>query len=306
MTSHTDLAAGPAASSTGAAGPAGQVSGAQPMIDSGGDGLHDLSTPPRRRHVWGKAFNVLGPVLVIAAVLGGWQLATASGAIKTFVLPTPTSILHAVLKQPEVYWRNTIRTAEEALLAFFGGSIAAIVTAVAFVHSRFIERSVYPLTLAAQSIPVVALAPLLAIWLGPGLLSKVLVSGFLCFFPTLVNMQRGLRAVDPDVMELMHSYNANWWRVLVKVRLPSSLPYLFVALKIGAGGCFLGALTAEWIGSDRGLGYLVTIFASQFQIPEIWGAAIIASMLAVTAFTLVSVAERLAMPWRRGRMPSGA
>jgi ABC-type nitrate/sulfonate/bicarbonate transport system permease component len=99
----------------------------------------------------------------------------------------------------------------------------------------------------------------------------------------------------------MRSYNASWWRILVKVRLPASLPFLFVALKIGAGGCFLGALTAEWIGSDRGLGYLVTIFGSQFQIPQLWGAAIIASILAVSAFGLVGLLERLALPWRRGR-----
>jgi ABC-type nitrate/sulfonate/bicarbonate transport system permease component len=160
---------------------------------------------------------------------------------------------------------------------------------------------VYPLTLAAQAIPVVALAPILSIWLGPGMAPKILVAGFLVFFPTLVNMQRGLRAVDPEIAELMRSYNASWWRILVKVRLPASLPFLFVALKIGAGGCFLGALTAEWIGSDRGLGYLVTIFGSQFQIPQLWGAAIIASILAVSAFGLVGLLERLALPWRRRR-----
>jgi ABC-type nitrate/sulfonate/bicarbonate transport system permease component len=266
-----------------------------------GDGLHDLTVTGAARRTWGRALDIIGPIVVIAAVIGAWQAATTSGLIKTFVLPAPSSIARAVLDQPGLYWRHTLRTTEEAMAAFVAGSFTAIVIAVAFVHSRFIERSVYPLTLAAQAIPVVALAPILSIWLGPGMAPKILVAGFLVFFPTLVNMQRGLRAVDPEIAELMRSYNASWWRILVKVRLPASLPFLFVALKIGAGGCFLGALTAEWIGSDRGLGYLVTIFGSQFQIPQLWGAAIIASILAVSAFGLVGLLERLALPWRRGR-----
>jgi ABC-type nitrate/sulfonate/bicarbonate transport system permease component len=253
----------------------------------------------------GRAVDIVGPILVVTAFVGGWQLLTSSGVVKSYILPSPSQIARAVSDQPQLFWSNAVTTTTEALLAFACGSVAAVVLAVAFVHSRLVERSVYPITLAAQAIPVVALAPLLAIWLGPGMRSKVLVAGFLVFFPTLVNMQRGLRAIDPEVAELMHSYDASWWEMLVKVRLPASLPFLFVALKIGAGGCFLGALTAEWIGSDKGLGYLVTIFGSQFQIPELWGAALIAALLAVLAFSLVSLAERLAMPWKRRASSAG-
>jgi ABC-type nitrate/sulfonate/bicarbonate transport system permease component len=262
--------------------------------------LHNLQDTATDRPRWVRLLHLIGPGLVIVTVLAAWQVTTTLGWIKQFILPSPSAIVSAVSAAPGLFAGNTLRTAEEALLALVFGTAAGVVTAVAFVYSTFLRRSCYPLALAAQSIPVIAVAPLLAIWLGPGMLSKILVAGFLCYFPTLVSVQRGLRAVDPETMELMRSYNASWWRVLTRIRLPCALPYLFVALRISAGGCFVGALTAEWIGADRGLGYLISVLGSQFEVPQLWGAALIASMLAVAAFGLVSVAEHFAMPWRRG------
>ncbi|MEU4311123.1 ABC transporter permease [Nocardia sp. NPDC024068] len=295
----TSVAAGPI-SAEGPLSPSAESTPADPDL------LHDLTEPQRHRLRWGRPLNILGPVGVILAVLGIWELATTSGLVQDFVLPSPSAIAAAVQDDPELFWSNTAATTVEALIALVLGTLAAVITSVVFVYSPFVQRSAYPLALAAQSIPVIAIAPLLAIWLGPGLVSKVIVAGFLCYFPTLVSMQRGLRAVDPETMELMASYNAGWWRVLIKVRLRTALPYLFVAMKIGAGGCFVGALTAEWIGADKGLGYLISILGSQFRIPELWGAAMIASMLAVTAFVVVSIVEYLAMPWRRGRVTDNA
>jgi NitT/TauT family transport system permease protein/putative hydroxymethylpyrimidine transport system permease protein len=273
-----------------------------PATPAAGDAtqLHDLKDATNDRHRWSRLLHLIGPGLVIATVLAAWQMITSLGWIKQFVLPSPSAIISAISAAPGLFAGNTVRTAEEALLALVFGTAAGVLTAVGFVYSSFVRRSFYPLALAAQSIPVIAIAPLLAIWLGPGMLSKILVAGFLCYFPTLVSVQRGLRAVDPETMELMRSYNASWWRVLTRVRIPCALPYLFVALRISAGGCFVGALTAEWIGADRGLGYLISVLGAQFEIPQLWGAALIASMLAVTAFGLVGVVEYFAMPWRRG------
>lgn len=262
--------------------------------------LHNLQDAASDRSRWARLLNLIGPGLVIVTVLAAWQAVTTLGWIKQFILPSPSAIVSAIGAAPGLFAGNAVRTTEEAILALVFGTAAGIVTAVAFIYSTFVRRSCYPLALAAQSIPVIAVAPLLAIWLGPGMLSKILVAGFLCYFPTLVSVQRGLRAVDPETMELMRSYNASWWRVLTRVRIPCALPYLFVALRISAGGCFVGALTAEWIGADRGLGYLISVLGSQFEVPQLWGAALIASMLAVTAFGLVGVAEYFALPWRRG------
>jgi NitT/TauT family transport system permease protein/putative hydroxymethylpyrimidine transport system permease protein len=246
-----------------------------------------------------RAASWLAPGLLIVAFIGAWQVSVSRGLIQSFILPAPSTIVRAIVEHRGEFAEHTLRTATEAVLAFVLGSCAAVLVAMIFVQSRLVERSVYPLTLAAQAIPVVAMAPLLSIWLGPGMASKVAVAGFLVYFPTLVNMQRGLRSVDREIEDVARAFNMGRWRTLMTIRLPSSLPYLFVALKIGAGGCFLGALTAEWIGSDEGLGYLVTIFGAQFQIAELWGAAIIASLLAVAMFGLVSLAEYLLLPWHR-------
>ncbi len=289
---------------TSPSGSLSQVRGPRPAPAAPAAGntgqLHDLEDAANDRRRWARLLQLIGPGLVIATVLAGWQVITSLGWIRQFILPSPSAIISAVSAAPGLFAANTARTTEEALLALVFGTAAGVLTAVAFVYSSFVRRSFYPLALAAQSIPVIAVAPLLAIWLGPGMLSKILVAGFLCYFPTLVSVQRGLRAVDPETMELMRSYNASWWRVLTRVRIPCALPYLFVALRISAGGCFVGALTAEWMGADRGLGYLISVLGSQFEIPQLWGAALIASMLAVTAFGLVGVVEYFAMPWRRG------
>src|SRR5712691_8804287 len=112
------------------------------------------------------------------------------------------------------------------------------------------------MAIALRSVPFVALAPVLVIWLGNGLAPKIVIASLVCFFPTLVNMTRGLRSVDPEALELMYSLSANRWQVLWRLRWPSALPFLFSALKISAAGAVLGAVVAEWIGSDLGIGYL--------------------------------------------------
>jgi NitT/TauT family transport system permease protein len=149
-------------------------------------------------------------------------------------------------------------------------------------------------------VPLIALTPVLVLAMGNGMEPKIFIASMSCFFVTLVNMMRGLRSVDVEAAELMHSLSANWWQVLTKLRWPASMPFLFTSLKLGAGSAFLGALVAEWVGSTEGLGYLIVLSSYQFHIPTMWATIFTASAMALTAFFLVSLVERRVTRWARG------
>ncbi|MGE3271194.1 MAG: ABC transporter permease [Chloroflexota bacterium] len=232
------------------------------------------------------------PLVIIAAVLGGWEAAGRWLGLPDYILPAPSRIWGAFITNPTLFTRHAPITILEAAMGFVIGNGVAITLAIAFVHSRTIERAVYPMAVGMRSIPFVALAPILIIWMGHGLAPKVTIAALVSFFPTLVNMVRGLRSVDREAFELMHTLSATRWQVLWKLRWPSATPFLFSALKISAAGTVLGAVVAEWIGSDRGLGYLVVMSTYEFRIPLLWSVIAVTSALALSLFGLVILAEQ--------------
>jgi ABC-type nitrate/sulfonate/bicarbonate transport system permease component len=259
----------------------------------------DLPVGDRLRNLGGAARMLLPAIAVFMALIAAWQTLSANGVIKAFILPAPVAIVNALFNVHPVILDHARVTIMEALLAFTIGNSLAVLLAILFVHNASAERSLYPLALVARSIPVVAITPALVLWLGNGMEPKIVIGSFLVFFPTLVNMVRGLRSVDRDVMELLHSLSANRLQILWKVRLPAALPFLFSALRIAASTCFIAAIVAEWIGSDRGVGYLIVIYGTQFKIPEMWASVLVCSIMAILSFSTVCLAERLAMPWAR-------
>jgi NitT/TauT family transport system permease protein len=247
--------------------------------------------PPFGARLGGLAHRIVPPLVIIAAVLGGWEIAGRWLGLPDYILPAPSRIWGAFATNPALFVRHTPITVLEALLGFCIGNGIAIFLAISFVHSRTVERAIYPMAVGMRSIPFVALAPILIIWMGHGLAPKVTIAALVSFFPTLVNMVRGLRSVDREAFELMHTLSATRWQVLWKLRWPSATPFLFSALKISAAGTVLGAVVAEWIGSDRGLGYLVVMSTYEFRIPLLWAVIAVTSSLALTLFGLVIVAE---------------
>jgi NitT/TauT family transport system permease protein len=161
------------------------------------------------------------------------------------------------------------------------------------------RRSVLPLAMAAQAIPIVAITPALIIGFGNGMEPKILVAIFLVFFPMLVNGMRGLRSADREAGELLHSLSASGLQRLWMVRLPAALPYIFTALKFSACSCFVAAIVAEWVAADRGLGYLIVFESSQYQNALVWAAVIIGTLSSMLLVGLVVALERWAMPWAR-------
>jgi len=157
---------------------------------------------------------------------------------------------------------------------------------------------VYPLAVTVRTLPIVAISPILVLALGSGYAPKIAIAALIVFFPTLVNMADGLNAVDPQALELMRVLSASRWEVFRYLRWPTSLPYLFSALRIASTAALLGAIVGEWIGSNSGLGYLIVAATADYRTPFLYATMTVASVLALVLFNAVSIVEHYAVPWR--------
>ncbi|HTJ56565.1 MAG TPA: ABC transporter permease [Devosiaceae bacterium] len=237
----------------------------------------------------------------IAAVLGLvviWEIITAGFHVPSYMAPSPVEVLAAFRDNGQTLWTNVWPTVFEALLGFFFGNLVAIVVAVWFVHSPTAERAFYPVAVFMHTVPIIALAPILVLLFGNGFTPKIIIAALICFFPTLVNMVRGLRAVSPAALDLMRVLSAKKSEIFWKLRLPSSLPFLFAALKIAATTCVIGAIVAEWIGSSFGLGALIIEATYNFRSSLLYATVLVAALLAVLLFSIVSLAEARLIRWK--------
>jgi NitT/TauT family transport system permease protein len=195
---------------------------------------------------------------------------------------------------------NLAPTALEAVGGFLLGNFAAIVTATVFVHCRSLEQAFFPVAVLINSIPVVAKAPILVLLLGNGLAPKIAIAGIICYFPTLVNMVRGLQAVSPQAMELMHVLSASRREVFFKLRVPTSLPFLFSALKIATSTATVGAIVGEWIGSQVGIGALIIQATYNFDSALLYATVLCGSAFSVLFFLVIRTIEQLVVRWDTG------
>jgi NitT/TauT family transport system permease protein len=253
---------------------------------------------PARRLRDSALFKWLLPLAVIIVILGIWQAVVVIFGLKPYFIPSPSDIARTFWDNAGLIGDNTVPTVVQAATGFAIGNALAIVLSIWFVHVKSARRALYPLAIILQSIPLVALAPVAIVTLGTGFTTKVVMTGIISFFPTLVNMMRGLDSVDPNLVELFKSVHASRFSVLWKLRWPSALPYLFSGLRITASASVIGAIIVEWIGSDTGLGYMVINSTYQFNTPLLWASLVASSLLVLVAFGLVAAAERVLVPWR--------
>ncbi|MEE9284423.1 MAG: ABC transporter permease [Dehalococcoidia bacterium] len=247
--------------------------------------------------------------LALLLALGGllvWQAITYFASIPKWQLPSPWEVLQALGSEPGLIARHTLVTAQEALLGFAIAIALGFGLAVAISHSRVIERALYPYVIASQAIPIIAIAPVLVIWFGFGLTPKIIVIVLITFFPVAINTVDGLRNVDRDMLTLMRTMGATRWQVFKMVRLPSALPLFFSGAKIAAAVSVIGAILAEWVGANEGLGYLITASKAQFLTARVFASILVLSLMGLTLFYLVSFIERLATPWARRDEARGA
>ena len=238
------------------------------------------------------------PLVGIGIFLGIWAALVFVFKVPPFVAPSPLLVAQTLVSKGDVLLANLVPTAIEALSGFLLGNLVAIVIATAFVHKKTLEETFFPHRRADQHDPVVAKAPILVLLLGNGMEPKIAIAALICFFPTLVNMVRGLEAVNPQAMELMRVLSASKREVFFKLRLYTSLPYLFSALKISASTSVVGAIVGEWIGSNVGIGALIIQATYSFDSALLYATVIVASCFSMLFFLSVTMLERLIVRWQ--------
>ena len=269
------------------------------QIEGRGAAAGTAADPARRPGIW----RHRAPAIIAAiGILALWQLIVSGFGVPTYIAPSPVEVLQVFAREGEILWINFWPTLMEAAAGFALGNAIAVLLAVWFVHSRLAERAFYPIAVFVNTIPIIAIAPILVLMLGNGYAPKIVIAALICFFPTLVNMVRGLKSVSPQMLELMRVLSASEAEVLWKIRLQSSLPFLFAALKIASTTCVIGAIVGEWIGSNYGLGSLIIEATYNFRAPLLYATVILGAGMAVAAFTTTTIVERRVLKWKPGNV----
>lgn len=225
-----------------------------------------------------------------------WELAVRLFNVPVYLLPAPSAVLSVIDRS---LWSHMLVTLLEALTGFVLANILGMITAVIFVHSKPIEKGVFPLAIALKTTPLVALAPLLVVWMGTGYSSKVVASMLICFFPILVNSVKGLKAIEHEAWELFSTYKGTKSEIFWKLRLPTSLPYVFSALKISTSLAIVGAIVGEFVGANKGLGYVVLISSYHMDTPIMFSAIIASALCGLLLFWGISWLEKKVVFWQR-------
>ncbi len=241
--------------------------------------------------------RVVLPALLLLALFGAWELYVDLGGVDSDILPAPHAVASALWGDRGLLWSNFLVTAREVLLGLLVTAVLGLALAVALHFSPTLRRAFYPLLVASQAIPFPVLAPILLVWLGFGILPKIIVVALVSFFSIVVATLAGFAAVDPQLLKLMRTFDASRMRIFRHVELPAALPGLFTGAKIAVAVSVIGAVFAEYNGSDSGLGYLILISIPQLLSARAVAATVVLALFAIALFGLLSVAERRALPW---------
>jgi NitT/TauT family transport system permease protein len=244
-----------------------------------------------------------GAFLIISAAAGLiiWQLFTQFSSIPSFIFPSPADVWEktlSVIKDGSIFYHTWV-TLREVLMGLFLGLSTAIITGYFLAKSPVVERVLSPYIVASQSIPIVAIAPLLVIWLGPGILSKILTSALIVFFPVLVNTIVGLRTVPEELYELMKSLQASPWQRISKLEIPAAMPVFLGGLRIGATLAVIGAVVGEFVGADKGLGFLVNVGRGLYDTSLVFVAVFTLVLLALGLYGSVVFLESKLLSWKK-------
>jgi putative hydroxymethylpyrimidine transport system permease protein len=251
------------------------------------------------------------PVVLIAALIGLWELAAQwdliSGAlsIEDFLVPAPSDIARSLWEDRSLLASDAWVTLKEVLLGFGIAAIAGIGFALLIHLSDLARRSVYPLLIASQTVPIVVLAPILVVWFGFGITPKLVIVALICFFPITVNTLDGLRSVDPDLIKMMRALGADRLQRLRLVEAPSALPYAFSGAKVAVTVSVIGAVFAEYVGSSEGLGHLINQAQAQLLTARSFAAVVVLSAIAIVLFLLLSLLERRIVNWNEREVGGG-
>lgn len=253
-----------------------------------------LPGDPMRRE---RALNILLPFLALIAVLVLWSAGVRVFEIPDYLLPAPQDVIRRVVRDWYVLARNASYTLQSVLSGFAAGVLVGVPLAFAVVLSRGVERVTMPFLVMSQAVPKVAIAPILVVWLGFGILPKIAIVFLIAFFPIVVSTVVGLKSVETDMIDLVRSMGARTLKIMLRVRGPTALPQMFAGFKIAICLSVVGATVGEFVGSDRGLGYLLLTASGTLDGTLVWSALFILIAIGIVLFAIVSKLERLAIPW---------
>jgi len=241
----------------------------------------------------------MAPVAFGIGLFAAWETAVRLFKIPTYLLPAPSTILSAA---DRALAGHLLMTFSEALAGFAIASAIAFGAAVVFLRSPVLERGLFPIAIAVKTTPLVAIAPLLVLWLGTGWWSKVAAAALICFFPVLVNTVRGLKAADQEYRELFRAFKADEWQEFRKLRLPFCLPYLFAALKISSSLAVVGAIVGEFVGATQGLGYLIMVSSAHLDTDILFSGIFASAIAGIVLFQAIGWFEKRTVFWQKGEV----
>jgi len=237
------------------------------------------------------------PAATIVGVLAVWEVPTAVLRIPRFIMPAPSAILAEGWEWRYRFIGHTWVTLYETLGGFALSIVVGVPLAVLIVYSPALRSALYPLIVLAQSVPKIAIAPVLLLVLGHGEIPKVIVAFLVAFFPVVVDTATGLAATPPELLDLSRSYRASAFKTFMKVRLPMAMPFFFAGAKVAITLSVIGAVVGEFVGSDQGLGYVILSATSYWKTELAFSSMILLSVMAIVLFGAVSLLERLTCPW---------
>jgi len=241
--------------------------------------------------------SALRPLWLLLSLVVLWDLVIRLFKIPPYLIPTPWSVAHQLGAEWPMLWRETLPTLYATLGGFALSALIGVPIAMWIAYSRLVESFVYPLLVFSQSVPKVAIAPLFVVWFGFGIVPKVIAAFLLGFFPVVVSTVQGFKSVEADVIDLARSMGASPFKVFLKFRLPTALPSIFSGLKVSVTLAVVGAVVGEFVGSNSGIGYVLQKANGTFDLPLMFAALVILSLVGVLLFLVVELIERWLLPW---------
>jgi len=234
---------------------------------------------------------------MLAALLLFWQFSVEYWQIKEFILPSPIAAF-STFGDPRYEWGFHLSITLYAVIgAFFFTAVTGLLLGAALVWSSMLERTLLPILVIFNTLPKIALAPMIIFWIGFGVKANIVIGVAVAFFPMVLNTAAGLRAVEPDLLDLVQALKANKWQVFMKIRFPSALPYIFVGLKLNAVFATVGAIVGEFIASTAGLGSVIIVGNTTLDTPTIFASLLLISIIGMVLYGLVIIAERIFVAW---------
>jgi NitT/TauT family transport system permease protein len=241
--------------------------------------------------------QIIYPAVMIVTVMIVWEIFVHWFKIPEFILPAPSRVALTVYANQKSILNHTWITLGEIVLGFVGAAVLGMLLAFLITASRSFEQAIYPILVSSQAVPKLAVAPLLLIWMGFGMDTKVVIAILIAFFPVVIDTVTGFRSVSQEMVFLAKSMGVSRWQMFRHFTLPHASPLIFSGLKVAITLAVSGAIVGEFVGADRGLGYLIMLASGKMQTDLVFGSVVILAMLGILLFYIVLISERMVLPW---------